>query len=118
MIMTDCERLAETYDRQCADETYAPVERYLVARAGAGDVLEVGCGTGHWLEVRAAHCAHTFGVDPSAAMLAGACRRGPVARGRVESLSFAPASFDAVITLNAPYVLGARPGRLRPFTAR
>jgi SAM-dependent methyltransferase len=98
---TDYERLAQTYDRRYADETYAPVERYLVARAGGRRVLEVGCGTGHWLEVLAAHGARAFGVDPSGAMLAFARRRGPVARGRAEALPFAPASFDAVIAVNA-----------------
>src|SRR6266852_5420718 len=45
--------------------------------AGQGLALEVGCGTGHWLGVLAAHTHQIVGLDLSAGMLGQARRQAP-----------------------------------------
>jgi SAM-dependent methyltransferase len=87
-------------------EGIAGLLRQLAAEAG-GDkarLLEVGCGTGYWLSLLAAHVGWIFGLDLSAGMLRQARRRSPapvVAQGQARSLPFAGASFDLVICVNA-----------------
>jgi SAM-dependent methyltransferase len=73
-------------------------------------VLEVGCGTGHWLARYAgppdvaAPARQYVGVDLSAGMLAQArvaVSQVPLVRGRAEALPFADASFDRIYCVNA-----------------
>jgi SAM-dependent methyltransferase len=70
-------------------------------------VLEVGCGTGHWL----AFCAAAWpgrgmlaGIDPSAPMLHRARGAAPTARlveARAEDLPWRDASLDRIFCINA-----------------
>jgi SAM-dependent methyltransferase len=67
--------------------------------AGAGSVLDVGCGEGQLARMAAPLAQAVVGVDPSAAQLAEAVRRGggvSYLRGRAEALPFRDASFDVV----------------------
>lgn len=79
-------------------------------------VLDIGCGTGTWLERYAAHGAEVTGVDRSPAMLErAAARLGKAARlveGDAGALPFGDASFDLV---SATTLLHELPGdRRRP----
>jgi ubiquinone/menaquinone biosynthesis C-methylase UbiE len=101
----DYDDLAGTYDRRYADYSYDGIEDHLVRFArGAASVLEVGCGTGHWLEVLARVTSSMTGVDASAGMLAQARARMPHAalvHARAEALPFPDASFDRVLCVHA-----------------
>jgi SAM-dependent methyltransferase len=67
-------------------------------------VLEVGCGTGHWLGVLEPQVRQIIGLDLSAGMLREA-RRGapgvPLVRGQAGALPFAAGSFDLLFCVNA-----------------
>lgn len=99
--------LADEYDHRYAGEQRSGTGEALLALAreiGVARVLEVGCGTGHWLEQLVWLVPACFGLDFSPGMLARAARR-PVAltlvQGRAQSLPFAPATFDLVYCVNA-----------------
>lgn len=68
-------------------------------------VLDVGCGTGHWLRtLRESTPSRTVGLDLSDAMLRvahAALADAPLVRARGESLPMARGSFDAVVCINA-----------------
>lgn len=101
----DYDAIAHGYDRRYDDHRYGGTEQALREFVAAGQhVLEVGCGTGHWLaQMRALGC-HVSGLDPSAQMLARAQTRNPdvpLVRGRAESLPWPAASFDRIVCINA-----------------
>jgi SAM-dependent methyltransferase len=84
--------------------------------APALDVLEVGCGTGHWLGILRARGHHVSGLDFSAQMLAQAQTSLPGAgliRGRAEHLPFPAESFDRLFCINAIHHFEDKPGFLR-----
>ena len=104
----DYDRVAATYDSRYERNTYTGVEQALasfVEDGGAAHhrVLEIGCGTGHWVR-RLRQSRHiAFGVDPSAGMLqvAHGSLPGLVIRGRAEALPCASASCDRLFCVNA-----------------
>jgi ubiquinone/menaquinone biosynthesis C-methylase UbiE len=67
-------------------------------------LLEVGCGTGHWLQFLSNHEFVSIGIDPSIRMLLQ-CRGGlpnwPLVRGISEALPFPRSYFDRVFCINA-----------------
>jgi SAM-dependent methyltransferase len=67
-----------------------------------GRVLDAGCGTGGFLAVlgRAAPALQLVGLEwsPLGAARAAAKTRAPIARGSVNALPFADASFDAAVS--------------------
>jgi SAM-dependent methyltransferase len=72
--------------------------------SGAGRVLEVGCGTGHWLAGLAPGRPHLFGLDLSAGMLRQARAQGVPAglvRGEAGDLPWPDGTFDVVYCINA-----------------
>jgi ubiquinone/menaquinone biosynthesis C-methylase UbiE len=103
----DYDRIAKTYDRRYQENDYSGVEAALAAFVGElfeQRVLEVGCGTGHWLRCFGSCGIRAMGVDASAHMLAYAKIQAPKAalvRGVAERLPWASASFDRVCCLNA-----------------
>jgi ubiquinone/menaquinone biosynthesis C-methylase UbiE len=112
--VTDYDRIADRYDTRYRVCSYDGVRDTLVNFIGpeAKAVLEVGCGTGHWLRLRSEESRASFGetgrtvvgIDLSAAMLSRARAKAPSARlmrGRAESLPFRDASFDRVYCVNA-----------------
>jgi len=119
----DYDRIAPGYNRRFEENTTRGVLvalRSLVrdlAGEGAGDgealsILEVGCGTGHWLAgLEGGH--RLCGLDLSAGMLRQA-RQRPVpldlVRGRAGRLPFAGGSFDLVYCVNAIHHFDDRPG--------
>jgi len=101
----DYDGLAASYDGRYRRHDYGGIERALRALVEPGArVLEVGCGTGRWLELLAAEGCAVLGVDPSMRMLeraADRCGAGVVVRGAAEALPFRDGSFDLVLVVNA-----------------
>jgi SAM-dependent methyltransferase len=102
----DYNHVAPKYDRRYTINDYRGIEKTLLEfTAGTqGSMLEVGCGTGHWLEILSHHTAFTLGLDPSAGMLRQASKAGLTDRliqGRAENLPFADCTFSRVFCLNS-----------------
>jgi ubiquinone/menaquinone biosynthesis C-methylase UbiE len=75
----------------------------LIQEVNAEKVLEVGCGTGHWLELLEDK-AKVFGIDLSWGMLQkAAARKGKffLIKGEIAALPFSARSFDLVYCVNA-----------------
>jgi SAM-dependent methyltransferase len=97
----DYDEIASTYDRRYDRNAYPGTEntlRGLCADPNAA-ILEVGCGTGHWLHLFEKWGQRAIGLDLSQEMLDRAPRR--VARGRAEALPFGDACFDGIACVNA-----------------
>jgi ubiquinone/menaquinone biosynthesis C-methylase UbiE len=100
----DYDRFADAYDRRYRLNDYTGVGNALTAfAAGAARVLEVGCGTGHWLRLLAERGVFAAGLDASARMLVQARTRGQcrVAQGVAEQLPFSTQSVDRLFCVNA-----------------
>lgn len=101
----DYDEVADRFDARYARDAYEGVEE-VVRRfvADATRVLEVGCGTGHWLRVMRAEGRSLAGLDPSREMLAKAAAQAPtaeLAQGRAEALPWEAGQFDRVVCINA-----------------
>ena len=107
--VVDYDAIAPHYDvRYDVNELpgIAGLLRQSLAEAGADHarVLEVGCGTGHWLSVLAPYTRHLVGLDFSAGMLRHARRQAPASglvQGQAGQLPFASASFNLLVCVNA-----------------
>lgn len=103
----DYNLLAPTYDARYAVrrlDGIASALRDLVARRRPRRVLEVGCGTGRWLEELAPHVHSIYGLDPAAAMLQRALKRtasGIVLAARANALPLRRGTFDLIFCVNA-----------------
>lgn len=102
----DYDRIAPRFDRRYLESDYCGIEASLLEFVGPGDLdlLEVGCGTGHWLSLIADSRGLRAGIDPSAGMLARArsvAARAALARARAEALPYVDGSFDRVFCVNA-----------------
>lgn len=103
----DYDRIASTYNRRFADgewEGPAAALLALVEQVGAERILEVGCGTGHWLARMQSIAGQLYGLDLSSGMLAQArCQteRLYLVRGRAGQLPFPDGSFELVYCINA-----------------
>ena len=102
---TDYAPIASAYNRRYEDNRYPGTEQTLRSFVDAGQrVLEVGCGTGHWLQRLEEWGCDVSGLDPSSEMLAKATARGlraDLVRGRAEALPWPDATFDRVVCVNA-----------------
>ena len=113
--VVDYDTIADRYDRRYALYRYDGVREaltnFLAASGGGGSpaaegraVLEVGCGTGHWLQAVAGCASFVAGIEPSRPMLGRARRAAPHARlaqACAESLPWRDASFDRLFCVNA-----------------
>jgi SAM-dependent methyltransferase len=107
--VTDYDSIADRYNRRYSLYEYAGTRESLLGFIGEKpvDVLEVGCGTGHWLQTLSGHWSATafaerpriVGVEPSMPMLRHAS--GLRVRATAEHLPFADASFDRIYCVNA-----------------
>jgi SAM-dependent methyltransferase len=103
----DYDRLASTYDARYGANQRSGTSaalRALVEAARAKQVLEVGCGTGHWLAELQPLVSLAYGLDLSSGMLRLARDKAPslgLVRGRAAQLGFADATFDLVYCVNA-----------------
>ena len=104
----DYDALAPTYNARFEAASARPgIARALEDLAHdlhAHHILEVGCGTGHWLAGLRPLTGQCYGLDPSAGMLAQARRQSMslhLLRGRGERLPFATGTLDMVYCVNA-----------------
>jgi SAM-dependent methyltransferase len=103
----DYDSVAPDYDRRYRDNGYPGTTRFVLEhiadRAGV-EVLEVGCGTGHWLSLMSEAGARVAGLDHSAGMLEKARARVPQAAlelGTAEALPWPDGAFERVVCINA-----------------
>jgi SAM-dependent methyltransferase len=78
------------------------LDLYLPRAGHGGSLLDVGCGTGHWMKALADRGYIVSGVDASPAMLVHARTLNPHARveqADVNSLPFEDATFDYVLSV-------------------
>lgn len=99
------DEVAKLYDRRysAGPEGVAEMLGSWAARVRAARILEVGCGTGHWLS-RLAGRAALYGLDYSAGMLARARAKSDallLCRGEAAQLPFARGSFDFIYCVHA-----------------
>jgi ubiquinone/menaquinone biosynthesis C-methylase UbiE len=103
----DYDHIAKTYDRRYQENDYSGVLAALMVFVGEHSnqhILEVGCGTGHWLRSLDGGETRVTGVDASARMLARARVQAPRAvlvQRAAERLPWAGESFDRVFCINA-----------------
>jgi SAM-dependent methyltransferase len=114
----DYEQIAHTYDKRYERNQYAGVEqalRQFIGNQPGLHILEVGCGTGHWLEALQEPGRYLAGLDTSAGMLAKAQMRVqgvPLIRGEAEYLPLPDHSFDRVFCINAIHHFPNKPAFL------
>ena len=105
--VADYDNVADRYDRRYTLLRYDGVRDALINFLGEGRprVLEVGCGTGHWLGVAQPRAGRAAGVDLSSGMLARARAALPpsipILRARAEDLPWIDAAFDRIYCINA-----------------
>jgi ubiquinone/menaquinone biosynthesis C-methylase UbiE len=103
----DYDPIAAEYDRRYAVNDYSGVQAALLAFAADipnPRVLEVGCGTGHWLRAIEGAAVRAAGVDPSANMLRYARRSAPrsaLVRATAGRLPWRDDAFDRLYCVNA-----------------
>jgi ubiquinone/menaquinone biosynthesis C-methylase UbiE len=106
----DYDTVAADYEGRYERNDYTGIERALHAfmqngpRAKRGNVLEVGCGTGHWLRFFRESGIDIAGVDPSERMLNVAriqLADARLIRARAESIPCRTASLDRIFCVNA-----------------
>jgi SAM-dependent methyltransferase len=68
------------------------------------NILEVGCGTGHWLEILASSVPERYGLDSSFGMLSQANQRtnpAHLVQGYAQNLPYTDDRFDMILVVNA-----------------
>ena len=104
MLSMNYDAVASRYDRRYDLHDYAGIRTALRSLAPPElRVLELGCGSGHWLSELASLGCVVAGVDPSSQMLARAADavRGDLRRGYAEDLEWSDETFDVVLAINA-----------------
>lgn len=114
----DYDQIAGTYDRRYDRNSYTGVEQalreFIGNRAGLR-ILEVGCGTGHWLAILQGRGMHVAGLDFSAGMLGQSQMRHPgipLVQGTAERLPWPAESFDRLFCINALHHFPDKPAFL------
>jgi ubiquinone/menaquinone biosynthesis C-methylase UbiE len=106
MYKVNYDAVAPTYDGRYAAGNMGGVAQVLTAlieRQKAGHILEVGCGTGHWLTLLKSRVQQAVGLDLSVGMLKQA-QKGDLrllACGQAAQLPFPAQFFDVVFAVNA-----------------
>jgi ubiquinone/menaquinone biosynthesis C-methylase UbiE len=107
----DYDNLAATYDLRYHRNAYTGVADVLGEFIGDGEgrVLEVGCGTGHWLRMLERGRGRVVGLDVSRPMLQQA-REGAagafLCHGSAKELPYRDQTFDRVICINTLHHFG------------
>jgi len=101
------DQIAPTFDQRYVARTYEGITnslRSLVKDLKAEQILEVGCGTGHWLDMLQNEAHQVYGLDLSPGMLQEARKKGSsfyLVCGRASQLPYPDASFDLIFCVNA-----------------
>ena len=112
------DQIAHTFDKRYERNEYAGVARNLREFIGSEHdlrILEVGCGTGHWLEVVQGTGNRSIGLDYSSGMLAKAQQRvsgAMLIRGDAQHLPLRSRSFDRMFCINALHHFPDKPAFL------
>jgi ubiquinone/menaquinone biosynthesis C-methylase UbiE len=98
--------IADVYDQRYTRSEYGPVLELLLkfVDTSSNRILEVGCGTGYWLNELGKHKHSVNGVDPSIEMLQMARQKQSGAnliQGLAEALPWHNASFDRLFCINS-----------------
>ncbi len=107
MRRVDYDEVASTYNRRYERNRFEGIRAALhefLGDAKNADVVEVGCGTGHWLADIATLVCSAIGIDASWEMLRTASADASDAllvQARAEQLPLANASVDRVFCMNA-----------------
>ena len=105
--VADYDSVADRFDRRYRLHTYGGVRETLLDFIGSDTrlaILEVGCGTGHWLKAVGGAASFLAGVDLSFGMLSRARvdhLEAHVVRAKAEALPWRDASFDRIFCINA-----------------
>src|SRR5215475_8673813 len=111
---TDYRVIAPTFDRRYEVTDWSGVEAALgifLASETRIDVLDCGCGTGHWLTELVSPDRHLVGLDASAEMLIQAARGRhlELVHAQAEYLPFEAGSFDRVFCVNSFHHFASKP---------
>lgn len=112
VMKVDYDAVAPTYDERYRRGEPAGIAPALDAVAGgAGRVLEVGCGTGHWLAAMATRAGFACGLDRSRGMLERAGAAGvPLLQADACALPLRAGCVDALVCVNALHHFADPPG--------
>lgn len=101
----DYDAVAEVYDRRYDRSDYGPVLQLLLSFVqGSRHILEVGCGSGHWLQELAKQGYDVVGLDPSSSMLRTGKRKSrqpSFVQAWAEAIPCRQALFGRVFCINA-----------------
>jgi ubiquinone/menaquinone biosynthesis C-methylase UbiE len=101
----DYDEIAPAYDKRYDRNRYSEVRAALIRFVGdAKDIVEVGCGTGHWLAELRSDARSVVGIDQSFGMLRAALTNAPAAmliRGGAAALPIRSQSADRLFCVNA-----------------
>jgi SAM-dependent methyltransferase len=102
----DYDEIAPSYDQRYGALQYEGIASTLLSLARAGPaerILEVGCGTGHWLAQLRAVSPRVYGLDSSVGMLEQSNRdlQDRLVCGEASPLPFAQDAFDLIFCVNA-----------------
>lgn len=103
----DYDLLASGYDKRYKDGFLSGPGRALIEQAKKGNarrILEVGCGTGHWLRELSTEDRSMIGLDYSSGMLARAVTKqvpGSFVQGVARQLPFKVGTIDFVYCIHA-----------------
>jgi len=105
-MATNYQQLAPSYDQRYALHRYDGITKSVLEFVGPTPcaVLEVGCGTGHWLALLATHGHRLHGIDRAASMLERAHQKVPDAHlllASAEALPLRDGLFDRLLIVNA-----------------
>ena len=104
----DYDEVSSTYNRRYERNQYDGIASTLDRfAAGCRRILEVGCGTGHWVQALARPDRVVIGLDPSTGMLQRAPSQLSLVRAGAEAVPFQGASFDLVFVVNAAHHFGS-----------
>lgn len=99
--------IAPVYDRRYKENDLSGVKHVLFDFIGvdrSAHILEVGCGTGHWLALLASQGYRAAGIDASRSMVDQAkikIQHPALIHGYAEALPLKTASFDRIFCINA-----------------
>jgi ubiquinone/menaquinone biosynthesis C-methylase UbiE len=103
----DYDAIANQYDRRYSLHQYDGIRDAILRFLGPSPlaaILEVGCGTGHWLRVMSGRASLVAGLDRSANMLRRVAASAPLAaivRAGADALPWRTGAFDRVVCVNA-----------------
>lgn len=108
--MTQCmdyRNVANKYDRRYDGISFHGIEQVLLTFTGSNSnnrVLDVGCGTGHWLHILESHGLQVAGMDSSQEMLQQArthVKSGDLKHGYANKIPWENNAFNRLFCINA-----------------